>query len=169
MGLSEYAANLLINDRPLCEYFEEGLAHCKNPRNLCNWITVEFIGRLKDQGLTPKTAGIPARHIAELVQLIEDGTITGKIAKIVADDMVANVDKSPRDLVKSNPDYQPVSDEGAIASLIDEVLSANPQSIADFKSGKTKAYAFLVGQVMKLCKGKADPALVNKILTQKLQ
>jgi aspartyl-tRNA(Asn)/glutamyl-tRNA(Gln) amidotransferase subunit B len=169
LGLSPYAANLLINDKPLCDYFEEGLQFCKNARNLCNWITVEFVGRLKEKGLTPMSAGIPPQHIAELVELIEQGTITGKIAKLVADDMVIDVEKSPSQIVKANPDYQPVSDEGAIEALIDEVLKNNPQSIADFKNGKTKAYAFLIGQVMKLCKGKADPGLVNKILTQKLQ
>ncbi len=169
LGLSEYAANLLINEKPLCDYFEEGLGFCKNARNLSNWITVEFVGRLKEQGLTPMSAGIPARHVAELVQLIEDGVITGKIAKLVADDMVADVKKHPRQIVQENPDYQPVSDLGAIETLVDQVLKENPQSIADFKNGKTKAYAFLVGQVMKLCKGKADPALVNDLLTKKLQ
>jgi len=169
LGLSDYAAGLLINDKPLCDYFEEGLNFCKNARNLCNWITVEFVGRLKEKGLTPMSAGIPARHVAKLVELIEQGTITGKIAKLVADDMVADVERDPLQIVQANPDYQPVSDLSAIEALVDEVLKENPQSIADFKSGKTKAYAFLVGQVMKLCKGKADPALVNKILTEKLQ
>ena len=168
LGLSAYAANLLINDKPLCDYFEEGLQFCKNARNLCNWITVEFVGRLKEKGLTPMSASIPAQHVAELVEMIEQGTITGKIAKLVADDMVIDTQKSPGQIVKANPDYQPVSDVGAIEALIDEVLKDNPQSIADFKSGKTKAYAFLIGQVMKLSKGKADPALVNQILTQRL-
>lgn len=169
LGLSEYASDLLIKDKPLCFYFEEASKTCSNPKSLCNWITVEFVGRLKDKGLTPMSAGIPAKHIAELVELIEKGTITGKIAKLVADDMVASPQKSPKELVQANPDYQPMSDEGAIATLVDQVLAANPQSIADFKSGKDKAYAFLVGQVMKLCKGKADPALVNKLLTEKLK
>ncbi len=169
LQLSDYAANLLVNDKSLCNYFEEGLAFCSNPRNLCNWITIEFVGRLKEQGKTPMSAGITARHIAELVELVEKGTITGKIAKLVADDMVASIGKSPAEIVQSNPDYQPVNDEGAIVTLIDEVLKDNPQSVADFKSGKTKAYAFLIGQVMKLSKGKADPGMVNKILTQKLQ
>ncbi|MBS3904238.1 MAG: Asp-tRNA(Asn)/Glu-tRNA(Gln) amidotransferase subunit GatB [Simkania sp.] len=169
LHLSDYAANLLILDKELCHYFEEGLAHCSNARNLCNWITVEFVGRLKEQGKTPMSAGIAARHIAELVELIEKGTITGKIAKLVADDMVATIGTSPTEIVQKNPDYQPVSDQGTIEALVDAVLESNPQSIADFKSGKTKAYAFLIGQIMKLCKGKADPAVVNKILTQKLQ
>jgi aspartyl-tRNA(Asn)/glutamyl-tRNA(Gln) amidotransferase subunit B len=169
LGLSDYAADLLIKDKPLCFYFEEASHQCSNPISLCNWITVEFVGRLKEQGLTPMSAGIPAKHIAELVELIEKGTITGKIAKLIADDMVKEPKRSPKEIAASNPDYQPMSDEGAISALVDQVLTANPQSIIDFKNGKDKAFGFLVGQVMKLCKGKADPALVNKLITQKLK
>jgi aspartyl-tRNA(Asn)/glutamyl-tRNA(Gln) amidotransferase subunit B len=168
LGLSDYAADLLINDKPLCFYFEEASQLCSNPKSLCNWITVEFVGRLKELGLTPMSAGIPAKHVAELVELIEKGTITGKIAKLIAGDMVKDPTKSPSQIASSNPDYQPMSDAAAIEALVDQVLGANPQSIVDFKNGKDKAYGFLVGQVMKLCKGKADPTLVNKLLAQKL-
>jgi len=168
LQLSPYAATLLINDKSLCDYFEEALAHCDNPRVLCNWITVEFVGRLKETGLTPKTSGILAAHVGELVALIDKGAITGKIAKLIADDMVKIPGKTPAAILSENPDYQPVSDTGAIEAMIDEVLSENPQSIADYKAGRTKAYAHLVGQVMKKSRGKADPAILNDILTRKL-
>jgi aspartyl-tRNA(Asn)/glutamyl-tRNA(Gln) amidotransferase subunit B len=168
LQLSAYSAAILINDKPLCDYFEEALKNCSHPRALCNWITVEFVGRLKESGMTLKSSGIPPAHVAELIALIEKGTITGKIAKLIADEMVLSPAKSPSALVQENPDYQPVSDTGAIEAMVDEVLLENPQSIADFKAGRTKAYAHLVGQVMKKCRGKADPAILNEILKKKL-
>jgi aspartyl-tRNA(Asn)/glutamyl-tRNA(Gln) amidotransferase subunit B len=161
-------AEVLVGSKKLSDYFEEALAITPHPRSLANWITVEFAGRLKESGQMLWDLPIPPSHIAELVTLIEQGTITGKIAKSVADDMVLSPAKSPTALVKANPDYQPVNDSQVIETLIDQVLAENAQSITDYKAGKTKAFAFLVGQVMKLCKGKASPALVNEILTKKL-
>lgn len=168
LQLSAYSAAILINDKPLCDYFEEALKGCNNPRALCNWITVEFVGRLKESGKSLRESGILPHHVTELVDLIDKGTITGRIAKQIADDMVASPGKAPSEIVAANPDYQPVSDTGAIEAMIDEVLGENPQSIADFKAGKTKAYAHLVGQVMKKCRGKADPAILNEILKKKI-
>ena len=112
---------------------------------------------------------IQAAHIGKLVQMIEKGTITGKIAKSVADEMFANPGKDPEQIVKENPDYQPMQDTSTIEPLVDQVLAANPQSVEDFKAGKARAFDFLVGQVMKLCKGKASPAVVNELLTKKLK
>ncbi len=169
LQISPYSASLLLNDKPLCDYFEEALAHTSNPRLLCNWVTVEFVGRLKDSGKTMGSSGIPPNHLAELVSLIEKGTITGKIAKLVADEMVLAPGKSPNAIVQENPDYQPVSDSGAIEKIVDEVLQENPQSIADFQAKKTKAYTYLMGQAMKKSRGKADPSILNAILTKKLE
>lgn len=168
LQISAYSAAILINDKPLCDYFEEALKGCNNPRALCNWITVEFVGRLKESGKSLRESGILPHHVTELVDLIDKGTITGRMAKQIADDMVASPGKAPSEIVSANPDYQPVSDTGAIEAMIDEVLAENPQSIADFKAGKTKAYAHLVGQVMKKCRGKADPAILNEILKKKI-
>lgn len=168
LQLSPYFGTLLINDKPLCDYFEEALAYCQQARILCNWVTVEFVGRLKESGHTLRASGILPQHVGELVNLIEKGIITGKIAKLIADDMVTHPGKAPSTIVQENPDYQPVNDTGAIENMIDEVLRENPQSIADFKAGRAKAYAHLVGQVMKKCRGKADPAILNEILTKKL-
>ena len=83
--------------------------------------------------------------------------------------MVASPGKDPEQIVQENPDYQPMHDTSAIEPLVDQVLQENAQSVADFKAGKAKAFAFLVGQVMKLCKGKASPAVVNDLLNKKLQ
>ena len=83
--------------------------------------------------------------------------------------MLLSPGKDCRLIVKENPDYQPLQDTSSIEALIDQVLSENSQSVTDYKAGKTKAFAFLIGQVMKLCKGKASPTIVNEILTKKLQ
>ncbi len=169
LELSTYSAGLLINDKALCDYFEEALQSCSHARALCNWITVEFVGRLKESGKTLKTSGILPSHVGELVNLIDDKTITGKIAKLIADAMVLTPEKSPRAIIQDNPDFQPVGDSAIIEAWVDDVLRENPDSIADYKAGKTKAYAHLVGQVMKKSQGKADPAIVNTLLQTKLK
>lgn len=168
LQLPHQPAAILVNEKKLSDYFEEGLKICPNAKSLSNWITVEFIGRLKESGKTLWDVGIPSSHIAELVNLIDKNTITGKIAKSVADEMVASSQKSPEAIVKANPDYQPVHDTAAIEPFIDQVLKENPQSIADYKAGKARAFDFLVGQVMKLSRGKASPAVVNDLLKKKL-
>ncbi len=167
--LPKGAAAILINEKRLADYFEEALKIAPYPKSVCNWITVEFSGRYKETGKSLIDSGITAEHLGKLLNLIEKGTITGKIAKSVADDMVASPGKDPEKIVQENPDYQPVHDTAAIEPLVDQVLAENAQSVADFKTGKAKAFAFLVGQVMKLCKGKASPTVVNDLLNKKLQ
>ncbi len=169
LGLTEYAASTLINEKQLSDYFEEALKLCTHPRTLCNWITVEFAGRLKDTGKTLLTIGIPPAHLAKLVEMIEQNKITGRIAKSVADEMVASPGLDPESIVHQNPDYQPIDDIASIEPIVDEVLAANPQSIADFKAGREKAFGFLVGQVMKLTRGKASPQVVNDLLNKKMK
>jgi aspartyl-tRNA(Asn)/glutamyl-tRNA(Gln) amidotransferase subunit B len=168
LGLTEYAAITLINEKAISDYFEEGLKTCSNARLLCNWITIEFAGRLKDSGKTLIDLHIPPQHIAKLALLIETGKITGPIAKAVADEMVASPALDPEAIVAKNPDYQPMGDAASIEPLVDQVLAANPQSVADFKAGREKAFAFLVGSVMKLTRGKASPQIVNDLLRKKL-
>jgi aspartyl-tRNA(Asn)/glutamyl-tRNA(Gln) amidotransferase subunit B len=168
LGLTEYAASTLINEKVLSDYFEEALKLCPSPRLLCNWITVEFAGRLKESGKTLLDVGIPPEHLAKLVSLIESNKITGRIAKAVADEMLLNAGLDPEQIVAGNPDYQPVDDLASIEPLVDQVLRDNPQSVADFKAGRDRAFAFLVGQVMKLTRGKASPQIVNDLLRKKL-
>lgn len=168
LGLSRDQAITLTNEKTLSDYFEKAMETCKNPVNLCNWIIVEFQGRFKDTGVTLPGSLISAENVAKLVNLIEDKKITGKIAKSVADDMIRLDGKDCEAIVKENPDYQPVHDTDEIEKYIDQVLAENEQSVADFKNGKEKAFGFLVGQVMKLSRGKAAPSLVNEILRKKL-
>lgn len=169
LGLTEYAADTLITEKRLSDYFEEALKICKSPRLLCNWITVEFAGKLKESGKTLLDIGILPIHLAKLVNMIEQNKITGRIAKSVADDMLKLPGLDPEVIVAKNPDYQTLDDISAIEPLVDQVLAANPQSIHDFKAGRDKAFAFLVGSVMKLTRGKASPQVVNDLLRKKME
>jgi aspartyl-tRNA(Asn)/glutamyl-tRNA(Gln) amidotransferase subunit B len=168
LALSPYAASVLIQDKPLCDYFEEALKTSSNPQLLCNWIMGEFSGRLKDTGKTLRSLGIVPAHISKLVRMIDEKIITGRIAKSVADEMVQNPGLDPETIVEKNPDFKPMGNESELKPLVDQVLAENPQSIIDFKAGRDKAFAFLVGQVMKLTRGKASPEVVNELIRKKI-
>jgi aspartyl-tRNA(Asn)/glutamyl-tRNA(Gln) amidotransferase subunit B len=168
LGLTEYAATSLVLDKALSDYFESALKICPHPRSLCNWITVEFAGRLKALNRSLLDIAIPPLHLAKLVTMIEENKITGPIAKAVADDMIANPSLDPEIIVSQNPNYQPLSDIEVLEPIIDQVLKENEQSVIDFKAGRDRAFAYLVGQVMKLTKGKASPQVVGDLLRKKI-
>lgn len=168
LKLSPDTAFTLVYDKALADYYEEALKGTPHSQTLANWLIVEFPGRYKDSGTSLLTSGITATHVAKLVNMIHEGKITGRIAKAVADDMVAHPGKDPEIIVKENPDYKPMDDTAALEKIVDSVLQANPQSIADFKAGKDKAFAFLVGQVMKQTRGSASPEIVNDLIKRKL-
>jgi aspartyl-tRNA(Asn)/glutamyl-tRNA(Gln) amidotransferase subunit B len=169
LGISPHHAFLITANRSLADYFDRALTRSKNGKSLCSWMLVEFSGRLKEKGIDLDKSGIPAESIGELVQLIDEGKITGKIAKSVADEMVVNPTRTPLEIVTSNPAYLPVSGVTELGPIVDEVLRENSQSIQDFRQGKERAFAFLVGQVMKKTQGKADPAIVHQLLKQGLE
>lgn len=169
LGFNEYTATLLVNDKPLSDYFEEALKICSHARLLSNWITVEFTGRYKESGKSLLTSGIPPRHIAKLVQLIEQNKINGKIAKAVADEMVLNPGLDPETIVQNNPDFQPTENPAEIEAMVDQTIAENADSIRDFLAGNHRAFGALVGHVMKLSRGKANPQLVNDLLRKKIQ
>ncbi|QVL56866.1 MAG: Asp-tRNA(Asn)/Glu-tRNA(Gln) amidotransferase subunit GatB [Simkaniaceae bacterium] len=168
LKLTEYNASILVNDKALSDYYESALKFCDNASALCNWVTVEFVGRFKDSEIHLTKSGILPEHIAKLVSSIDSKKITGRIAKEVADIMAAKPGKDPELIIKENPNFQAVHDTSAIEPFVDEVLSANAQSVEDFRNGKDKAFNFLVGQVMKLSKGKASPDVVKELLTKKM-
>lgn len=170
LGLSELQAYFLTIDKRMSAYFESAMGsdvHLAKP--IANWISVEFEGRLKEKGLHLTATGILPEHIRELVLMIQAGTITGKIAKAVADDMVNEPGKSPATIVKANPDYTPFSDVEMLKGFVRDVVAANPQSVQDYAAGRDKAFAYLVGQVMKATKGAASPALVNELLKSEMK
>lgn len=168
LGLTEYSASVLINDKNLCDLFEECLKDAKNAKSVCNWITIEFEGRIKESQKTLVEFGILPQHVTSLVNMIEDGTITGKIAKTIADLMIANPGKSPQLILEENPHLKPLTDTDHLEKIVDEVLKNHPDSIVDYKAGKDRAFQFLVGQVMKQTKGTASPEIVRNLLIKKI-
>lgn len=166
--LAEDITDILIADKKLSDYFEKALTVCSNARALSNWIVVEFLGRFKDSGVALPDSEIDAENIGKLVNMIDKNIITGKIAKSVADDMVSMSGKDCEEIVAENPDYHPLNDTSEIEAIVDQVIKEQQQSVEDYKNGKEKAFGFLVGQVMKMCRGKASPALVNELLKKKL-
>lgn len=169
LGLPPHTAFTLTYDKPVADYFEKAMEFTKNAKTLANWLIVEFAGRYKESGKNIVTSGIPPENVGKLVNMIDQNIINGKIAKSVADEMVKDPSKDPQKIVDENPDFKPMNDSGEIEKLVDQVLADNAQSIADVKAGREKAFAFLVGQVMKLTRGKASPALVNDLLRSKLE
>jgi len=168
LGLSEHSAFVLVSDKAFADYFEEAHKYSPNAKALCNWITIEFAGRFKDTSETLITSGITPKNVAKLVEMIDSRKITGRMAKSVADDMMQSPEKDCELIVKENPDYNPVSDEGELVPIVEKVIEDNEQSIQAYLGGRDKAFAYLVGQVMKATRGKASPDVVNSLLKERI-
>ncbi len=165
LGLSQYDAEVIVADEYTAKYFEEASSGV-NPKNVANWISSELFGRLNKYSMNLSECKITPKMINDLVILIEKGTISGKMAKTVFEEMFTSGD-SPEKIVKDKNLVQ-LSDRGSIEPIIDEVIAANPDSVQSYKDGKTKLLGFFVGQVMKKTGGNANPAIVNEILKEKL-
>ena len=165
--LTEYDADVLVADKDRALFFEEAVKNYdKSPKAIANWIINELLGRLNEESLDITESPVKPHHIAELVKLIDEGTISTKIAKEVFDE-VFKTQKSPAQIVEEKGLKQ-VSDEGEIKKIVEEVLANHPAEVEKYKAGNQKLMGFFVGQVMKATKGKANPKLVNKILAQLL-
>lgn len=165
-NLKATSAKQISLDKMLANFFEEGLNHCKDPIALSNWILVEFAGRL--EGRPIYESGLNAANVASLVDMIDKKTITGKIAKKVADEMLANPSKPAHEIIASKPEYQPLNDNAALEKIVDEVLEENPKLLADYIAGKEKVWGFFIGQAMKKSRGKAAPDQLQKIFEEKI-
>ena len=165
-GLPEYDAQILTSSKSLAAYFEKCLDYHPQPKAVSNWIMVELLKELKRNEREIDQSPVSAFDLASLLDLIQEGLISGKIAKTVFEEMVAT-GKAPRVIVEEKGLVQ-MTDSGQIQTVVDEVLQANPEKIADYKAGKTKLFGFFVGEVMKKYKGKANPKIVNELLKQKL-
>ncbi len=163
-GLSQYDAGVLISDQAKADYFEAA-AKGRDAKLVANWVTNDLSARLAADGAEFADCPVPAAHIAELVGLIEDGTISSKIAKEVFEH-VWNGEGSPAEVVETHGLKQ-VTDTGAIEKAVDQIIAANPDKAAAVKD-KPQAIGWFVGQVMKATGGKANPAAVNEILKAKL-
>ena len=160
------SAVILVNEKKLADFFEMALKVCKNAKSLANWILVEFIGRYKELGKLLWESGLPAENVGKLVNLIDCGSITGKIAKQIADIMVQSPEKDPEEIISENVDFVPLNDEKVLHGVIQEVIANNEQSVVDFLNGKSRSLDFLVGQVMKKTKGTANPTLLRTMIQE---
>ncbi len=166
LGLTEYDAQVLTLDPNLCSFFEKCVEKGAEPKMAANWIMGEVLGYMNRAGLTYEEIPVTPENLVELLELIKAGTISGKIAKDV---LVKTIEtgKSPSVVVEEEGLRQ-VSDEGELLAIIEQVIAANPGPVQDVRNGKEKAIGFLVGQVMKATKGRANPAKVNIMLKEKI-
>jgi aspartyl-tRNA(Asn)/glutamyl-tRNA(Gln) amidotransferase subunit B len=165
--VSAYDAGVLANDLDLARYFEAAAKGAKKPKNVANWILNDLQNSLSSAGRSINGCPIPPEALDELVNLIDNGKISGKQGKEVFAEMFAT-GKGAAAIVKEKGIEQ-LSDMRVIEALCDEVIAANPKPAADFKAGNAASLNFLKGQVMKLSKGKANPQLVGEILGRKLK
>jgi len=166
LGLPEYDASVLTVTKETSDFFEETVESGADAKQASNWIMGEVSGYLNAEQKELHEIALTPAGLAGMIKLIENGTISSKIAKTVFKELIENGGDAET-IVKEKGLVQ-ISDEGALTKIIVEVISNNPQSVEDFKSGKGKAIGFLVGQVMKQTKGQANPQLVNKILAEEM-
>ena len=164
--LPAYDAALLTTSRDLADYFEVCVQDCRSPKEASNWIMGSLLGLLNSQGKDITASPVSAENLAGMIRLMDEGVISGKIAKTVFDDMAAT-GRPAAEIVKEKGLVQ-VTDTGAIEAEVDKVLAASPDQVAEYRSGKTKVFGFFVGQVMRATRGKANPKMVNDILKARL-
>lgn len=166
-GLPEYDAGVITSSKALADLFESSLAYTKDAKAVANWIMGDLLGYLNSNSLELSDVKLTGQGLGEMIGLLEKGTISSKIAKTVFKEMLQS-GKLPQQIVEEQGLVQ-ISDEGAILAIVQEVVANNPASVEDYKAGKEKAIGFLVGQVMKQSKGKANPGVVNKLLVEVLK
>ncbi|MFW2568025.1 Asp-tRNA(Asn)/Glu-tRNA(Gln) amidotransferase subunit GatB [Aliarcobacter butzleri] len=188
-GIKEYDASVITSSLEMANYFDEMMKEGISAKNAVTWLTVELQGRLKE-GVTIEQSSIEAKTLATLVKRIEDNTISGKAAKEVLDYLMAKdkmqeeaivcpdnvsageltmaIERQDVDEAIEKLGLKQVSDDGALLAIIDEILNANQDKVAEYKAGKEKMFAFFVGQTMKASKGTANPNRVNDLLKERL-
>ena len=165
-GFTEKEANHLAGSKYLSNLFEETIKIYNNPKAVVNWVTSDISREMNEREIEAENLPFTAKELAELIILIDKGTISSAIAKKVIIELFENP-KSPEEIIKEKGWIQ-ISDEGAIKEVVLKILENNPQSIADYKAGKDRALGFLVGQAMKETKGKANPQMLNKMFLEEL-
>ena len=165
-GLSAYDADIITEAKHMADIFEATVSLCGKPKEAANWLMVEAMRLLKEEAQEPEAIRFSPENLAKLIVLVDNGTINRTVAKEVFEKIFAE-DIDPEAYVEENG-LKVVNDEGALRAVIREVIAANPQSVTDYHNGKERARGFLVGQTMRAMKGKADPAMVNKVLEELL-
>jgi aspartyl-tRNA(Asn)/glutamyl-tRNA(Gln) amidotransferase subunit B len=165
-GLSEYDASVLTNSKFTAEYFEQCMLEYSNPKAVCNYIMVDMLKMLNENGLEPSQIPVPAGQLCSLLKLLEDGEINSSVGKQVFEEMF-NTGKEPSRIVEEKGLKQ-IDDADAIYELVLKIIKENPKPVEDYRSGNKKAMTFFVGQVMKATKGKANPKTVNELVKKEL-
>ncbi len=166
-GLVDYDAENIVATKAMAEYFDEAAKHTDDAKGIANWMLGDVSAYLNSENVTIEEFPIAPANLGEMVNLINKGVLSSKLAKKVFAEML-KTNKEPQVLVKELG-LEQISDEGAIVKIVEETLAENPQSIADYKAGKDRALGFLVGQIMKKSRGKANPEMVNALLKERMQ
>ncbi len=164
-SLNSYDAQVLVNDRQKADFFEEAMKEAKDAKKMANWIIGDISAWLNKNSMSLEESSLTPKAAAQLVNVIHDGVISGKQGKEIFEEVMLG--KMPEQVIREKGMEQ-VSDDGALLEIVSSVLDANPQSIADYKNGKDRAIGFLVGQVMKASKGKANPKKTNEMIRTEL-
>ncbi|MCH8157303.1 MAG: Asp-tRNA(Asn)/Glu-tRNA(Gln) amidotransferase subunit GatB [Nitrospinae bacterium] len=164
--IPEYDAGVLTASRALADYYEACVSLYSKPKIISNWIMGELLRELKNDEREIKECPVKPEGLTDLLKLIDEGTINAKMAKTVFEDMYQS-GKSAKTIVKEKGLTQ-ITDSSAIENLVNQILESNPEQVEQYKNGKEKVFGFLVGQVMKESKGQANPALVNKLLKERI-
>lgn len=166
-GLPEYDAAILTGSKPLADYYEACLLKYSNPKATSNWIMTELLRELNQRGIEPDTCPLGPERLAELIRLIDEGVISGKIGKQVFAEMLDS-GKMPAEIIREKGWLQ-ISSEDEIAKIVESVMAENVETVDAIRGGREKAMGFLVGEIMKKSRGKANPKLVNQILREKIK
>jgi aspartyl-tRNA(Asn)/glutamyl-tRNA(Gln) amidotransferase subunit B len=164
--IPEYDAEILTSTKAMANYYEECVRLFPEPKTVSNWMMGDLLKELKRDEKEIDQSLLTPQHLAEMLSMIKQGTISGKIAKDVFEEMY-RTGEHPSKIVKEKG-WTQILDEGEIRKAIEMVIKANPKQVEDYKKGKEKLFGFFVGEVMKETKGKANPKLVNDLLKQKL-
>ena len=165
-GLPEYDAGVITTSKGMADYFETCLKQFNEPKTVSNWVMGELTRELNNSGTDITASPVSPERLVDLLVMVDKGVISLKVARDIFPDLYRS-DKTPHQIVQEKGLTQ-VSDEGALEKMIDEVLSKNQTQVTQFKEGKQQVLGFLVGQVMKVSGGKANPGKVNELLKKKL-
>ncbi|MFH0794550.1 MAG: Asp-tRNA(Asn)/Glu-tRNA(Gln) amidotransferase subunit GatB [bacterium] len=165
-ALSEYDASLLTASKAIADYYESAVATHNNPKGIANWILNELLRELNAREWEASDCPLTPRHLAKLVEMIDKGETSGKIAKTIFAEMI-ETGRQPEEIVREKGLVQ-VTDVGELERWVDQVLADNPGPADDYRNGKDRALGFLVGQIMKLSRGKANPQAINELFRKKL-
>jgi aspartyl-tRNA(Asn)/glutamyl-tRNA(Gln) amidotransferase subunit B len=165
-GLTEYNADVLTATRANGDYFEKVATVSGDARAAANWVMGDLAALLKEQDQDITESPVSAENLGGLIKLINEGKISGKIAKEILPKMISSGDTA--ETIAEREGLHQISDTGALEKIVDETIAANPKQVEQYRSGKQAVIGFLVGQVMKASRGQADPAAVNALLKGKL-